>query len=128
MLLKLFLLFFFVPLVELALLIKLGQVIGVFNTILLVVITAALGAALAKYQGLQIWFRLMRDLRESRLPGDTMLEGVLIFVGGLVLLTPGLITDIAGFFCLIPSTRRWLRDQIKSWLRTRIDKSTHHLH
>ncbi len=121
MLIKLFLLFFFVPLFELALLIKIGQYIGVLNTILLVVVTAAVGAGLTRYQGLKVWKRLIDDLRAARLPGNTLLEGVIIFAGGLVLLTPGLLTDAFGFFCLIPTSRRWLREQVKSWLRRKLD-------
>lgn len=121
MLLKLFLLFFFIPLFELALLIKIGRYIGILPTILLVVITAAIGAPLARYQGLKVWKKLVAELRATRLPGDTLLEGVIIFAGGLVLLTPGLITDAFGFFCLVPVTRRWLREQIKSWLRHKLD-------
>ena len=121
MLIKLFLLFFFVPLFELAILIKIGQYIGVFNTVLLVLITATIGAGLTRYQGLKVWKKLIADLREARLPGNTLLEGVIIFAGGLVLLTPGLLTDAFGFFCLIPASRRWLRERIKSWLRRKLD-------
>ncbi len=123
MLWKLFILFFTVPLLELAILLKVGQFIGVINTIVLVLLTAALGAALAKYQGLRVWVQLIRDMRAGRLPGDTLLEGALVFAGGLVLLTPGLLTDAFGFFCLIPASRRWLREQIKSWMRRKLDQS-----
>ncbi len=120
MLWKLFALFFFVPLVELAVLIKLGQLIGVLYTILLVVITAILGAALTKQQGLKVWFRLKEELSRGALPGNSLLEALLIFIGGIVLLTPGLLTDSVGFFLLIPVSRRFTREFIKDWLRKMI--------
>lgn len=114
--------FFFVPLFELALLIKIGQFIGVLNTILLVVVTAGFGALLTKQQGFKIWFRLKEELAHRELPGNSLLEALLIFAGGIVLLTPGLITDSIGFFLLVPVTRRIAREWIKRWLRKKLDE------
>ena len=116
MLFKLLLLFILVPLVELALLIYVGTLIGPWYTILIVVATGILGAVLAKRQGTAILNRIRNSLEQGILPSDELLAGALVLVGGLVLLTPGIITDILGFALLIPQTRR----AIAGWLRRAI--------
>jgi UPF0716 protein FxsA len=113
MLFKLLLLFILVPLVELALLIYVGTLIGPWYTILIVVGTGILGAVLAKRQGTAIVNSIRSSLQQGIIPSDELLAGALILVGGLVLLTPGMITDILGFALLIPQTRR----SIAAWLR-----------
>ncbi|MFQ6093502.1 MAG: FxsA family protein [bacterium] len=118
MLIKLILLFTLTPLLELALLIEIGTRIGVGATLAGVVATGVLGAALAKSQGLGAIRRMREELAAGLLPADALLDGAIILVGGLLLLTPGLITDGCGFVCLIPSTRRAL----KSWLRRKIEQ------
>jgi len=109
----LILLFITVPIVELAILIKVGQHIGIFNTISIVVITGMIGALLAKSEGLKTVSGIQRDLNMGIIPSERLTDGLFILVGGLLLLTPGLITDVAGFVFLIPHTRyyakRWLR-------------------
>ncbi len=122
MLFKLFMLFFLTPLIELALLLKVSQYVGVFNTVMIVVITALLGAALAKSQGLSILFKIRREVMEGRPPGNSLLDGVLILAGGIVLLTPGLLTDALGFLLLIPVTRQFIREQVKKQLQRQIDR------
>jgi UPF0716 protein FxsA len=117
MIFKLFLLFTTMSLLELALLIWIGQYLGVFATIALVILTAILGASMAKYEGLRVWKRLQRELRRGELPGDTILDGVLIFGGGLTFLTPGFITDTMGLLCLFPPTRSVARRWLKGWLK-----------
>ena len=97
------------PLVELALLIKIGEYIGVINTIVLVVSTGILGAILAKWQGLQIISQIRAELQIGKMPTKMMLDGLLILIGGIVLLTPGIITDILGFCMLIPLSREYLK-------------------
>ena len=78
------------------------------GTVLLVVATAVAGAALARYQGFATLQRLQATLARGEAPALEMLEGVLLLIGALLLLTPGFFTDLAGFVCLIPPTRRWL--------------------
>jgi len=102
------LLFLLVPLAEIYFLIVVGGWIGAFPTIVLVVLTAVLGAALARQQGLATLQRLQQSIGRGETPALEMLEGVLLLVGALLLLTPGFITDLAGFACLFPATRRWL--------------------
>ena len=116
MLLKLFLAFTIIPVFEIYLLIQIGSVFGVFTSIALVVFTGFLGAYLARIQGLQTLFRIQKSLREGRMPSAELLDALLIGIAGLVLLTPGFLTDTVGFVLLIPSTR----NAIKSWLQSKI--------
>ncbi|MBT3213668.1 MAG: FxsA family protein [Deltaproteobacteria bacterium] len=116
MLLKLFLAFTIIPVVEIYLLIQIGSAFGVFTSIALVVFTGFLGAYLARIQGLQTLFRIQESLKEGHMPSGELLDALLIGVAGLVLLTPGFLTDTVGFVLLIPSTR----NAIKAWLQSKI--------
>ena len=112
----LILLFTAVPLIELALLIKIGQYMGVFTTIAIVLVTGVLGAYLAKVQGLVTLNRIQEDMSQGKMPADKLFDGVLILCSGILLLTPGLLTDLVGFVGLIPFTR----DLVKKWLRQKV--------
>nr|MBH9373982.1 membrane protein FxsA [Pseudomonas aeruginosa] len=101
----LFLLLLF-PLVELAVLIKVGSVIGVGWTLFLIVASAFIGAALLRVAGVATAWRARERLARGELPEQEMLEGLLIAVGGGLLMLPGFISDIFGILCLIPFTRR----------------------
>lgn len=114
MFLRLLLLFTVVPLVELFLLVKLGTVIGVGPTVLIVLFTGFLGAVLARWQGLGVIRRLSTDLEQGRLPADALIDGLLILIAGAVLLTPGLLTDAFGFFLLVPPGRALVRKALAS--------------
>ncbi len=102
----LFLLFLIVPLVEIYILIQVGSVIGALPTILMVVLTAILGAALLRQQGLSTLARLQHQLNAGELPAVTLLEGVVLLMAGGLLLTPGFFTDALGFAALVPGLRR----------------------
>ncbi len=115
---KLLILFIAIPLLELALLIKIGTLIGTFNTILLILITGILGAALTKQQGLGVITRIREDMALGRVPSDELFNGVCILVGGFLLLTPGLLTDALGFSLLIPTARQ----VIKKYLRYKLEQ------
>ncbi len=114
MFLRLLLLFTLVPLVELYLLIEIGGAIGVAPTIAIVIVTGVIGAALARWQGLGVLRRLQDDLSAGRPPTDALIDGLLIFVAGAVLLTPGLITDALGFLLLVPAGRAAVRRLVSS--------------
>ena len=114
MFLRLLLLFTLVPLLELFLLIKIGGAIGVAPTIAIVIVTGILGAALARWQGLGVLRRLQDDLAAGRPPTDALIDGLLIFVAGAVLLTPGLITDALGFLLLVPAGRAAVRKLVSA--------------
>ena len=109
----LILLFTVVPITELALLLRVGQYIGVGYTLWIVILTGVTGAYLAKMQGLITLRRIQEDINQGIMPTDKLFDGVLILLSGILLLTPGFITDIVGFMGLIPFTRnlfkRWLK-------------------
>ena len=100
--------FLVVPIIEIYLLIQVGQVIGAGWTIFLVVLTAVLGVWLLRIQGLSTLTRAQRKLQENELPAREILEGMGLVVAGALLLTPGFFTDALGFFLLFPPTRIWL--------------------
>jgi len=110
---RLLLLFIVVPVVELLLLIEIGQRIGTLATIGLIIGTGIVGASLARQQGLSTLARLRKDLDAGQLPAEAIIDGVLILVAAAVLLTPGVLTDLFGFFCLIPVCRRLLTRNLK---------------
>lgn len=103
----LFLLFLIVPAIEIALFIEIGGVIGVPWTLLLIVVTAALGVVLLRIQGLMTLMRVQDSLNQGRLPALEMIEGMMLLVSGAFLLTPGFFTDALGFAVLTPAIRRW---------------------
>ncbi|MBO8167671.1 MAG: FxsA family protein [Thermoanaerobacteraceae bacterium] len=110
-------LFIVIPAIELALLIKLGQVIGVLGTFALIVLTGVVGVTLAKQQGLMVLSVIRQQLEAGIMPSDALIEGLLILGGSLFLITPGLLTDITGFLTLIPLTRALMREYLKKRFR-----------
>ncbi|AOU99487.1 hypothetical protein BI364_02575 [Acidihalobacter yilgarnensis] len=102
------------PLLELYLLIKVGTLIGALPTVALVVGTALLGAFLLRRQGLSNYRRMQQSMARGEVPAQEMMEGVVILVGSVLLLVPGLITDVIGLLCLLPPLRRAI---IAFWLR-----------
>ena len=109
---RLLLLFTLVPLVELWLLIEIGRLTGVLPTVALVFATGALGAWLARSQGLATLAKVRRETAEGRMPATALVDGLLILIAGAVLLTPGLLTDVFGFFLLIPAGRSLIRKSV----------------
>lgn len=109
-------LFVLVPLLEIYLLVEIGEVIGAFRTVILVVATALLGATLVRAQGLVTLARLQTELQRGEVPAVAMLEGVTLLVAGALLLTPGFFTDAVGFLILVPS----LRTRLIHWLLARL--------
>jgi UPF0716 protein FxsA len=101
-----FLLVLIIPFLEIYLLLKVGGIIGAFPTIFLVVLTAVLGTWLLRQQGFATLQKLQINLQQGKIPAYEMIEGPIILVGGVLLLTPGFITDVIGFACLIPQLRR----------------------
>jgi len=126
MLWKLVLLFVLTPLVELAILIYLGTIIGALYTILIVVATGILGAFMARNQGLATLSRIRSNFEHGIIPSNELFHGALILAGGLLLLTPGVITDIVGFAVLVPQTRRLIGRWILSLIRRRIERGEIH--
>jgi UPF0716 protein FxsA len=123
MFLKLFLAFTLIPFLEIYLLIKIGSHIGAFNTVIIVILTGFLGALLARYQGLQTLLRVRESLHRGEIPASEMLDALLILLAGIVLLTPGFLTDIAGLILLIPRARSLFKIRIRRKFARWIDQN-----
>ena len=117
MLWKLFLAFTIIPVSEIYILITIGGQIGILPSISLVILTGIVGASLARSQGLQTLGRIRDSFQQGMAPGEELLNALLIAIAGIVLLTPGFLTDAAGLFLLIPATRTLCRE----WLKRRIE-------
>lgn len=118
---RLILLFTLFPILELYLLIQLGQLIGALPTVGIVLATGVLGAFLARREGFAIWTRIQEQLAQGLFPADDMIDGLMVFGAGVVLVTPGVITDILGILILFPPTRRPIRKFIAKRLRRMAD-------
>ncbi len=105
---KLLIVFLVVPIVEMMLLIELGKYIGTILTVSIVVMTGLAGLTLAKIQGFTVLNRLRENMEIGISPEDEIIEGVIILGGALLLLTPGLVTDLFGFSCLFPFSRYFM--------------------
>lgn len=116
---RLLLLFVLVPTVELILLIQIGGMIGTLATIGIIVFTGALGASLARWQGLGVLRQVQLDLVEGRLPAGPMIDGAIILFAAALLLTPGFLTDTVGFLSLVPG----FRSLVKRVVWKRIEKA-----
>lgn len=116
-----FLLIILVSAAEISILLLSGKMFGVLPTFALIILTGVLGAYLAKKEGLQTLRKAQEQLRRGQLPGEAVLDGVCIIVGGTLLITPGFITDILGFLLLFPMTRKPFKWIIKKYLRKWID-------
>ncbi len=105
-------LFILLPVVELALLLRVGQWLGLWPTVGLVALTGVLGAWLVRTEGVRTMARFQAQVARGELPGRVLMDGAAILVGGAFLLTPGILTDAVGFALLFPPTRRLLQDQV----------------
>src|SRR5210317_269045 len=125
---RMLLLFVFLPMVELYLLIMLGSRIGAMPTIGLIVLTGIIGATLARQQGLSVLMKIQREMAAGKPPTQKLVEGALIVVGGIVLLTPGIITDIFGFSLLIPPIRKAFCKALTQSFTKRVGKAAGFAH
>ena len=101
-------LFLIIPIIEIFFLIKVGETIGAWPTIFLVVLTAVIGAGLLRQQGISTLARFQQNMGQGKLPAQEMIEGILLAVGGALLMTPGFVTDTLGFLCLLPFSRQFI--------------------
>lgn len=120
MLLRLLILLTVVPLVELAILLRLADRFSWESTIALVLVTGAVGAWLARREGLKVLRRIQADMAAGVAPTDAVVDGALILVAGLVLITPGILTDLVGFALLIAPMRRWIRRRAAESFKRRV--------
>jgi UPF0716 protein FxsA len=120
MFIKLLIIFILVPVMELYILIETGRMIGIGATIGLIMMTGVAGAWLARSQGLEILQKIQQDTARGQMPALTLIDGALILVGGLLLLTPGFFTDALGFSFLIPLSRELWRKALSAWLEKQV--------
>lgn len=106
---RLLLLFLIVPAIELALLIRVGQWVGFWPTLAMILLTGVAGSYLAKREGLGIWRQFNENISSGGLPGRELMDGIIILCSGALLLAPGVLTDVAGMFGLFPPTRSLIR-------------------
>lgn len=125
---KLLAIFIFVPLMELYVLLEAGRLIGVGATIALIVTTGAAGAWLARSQGVAVLRRMRSETACGQMPASSLIDGALILVGGLLLLTPGFLTDVLGFSFLVPLTRELWRKVLSRWLEEQVRQASVTIH
>ncbi len=109
--------FIAVPLIEIALFIEIGGWIGLWPTLAIVLLTAVIGSALVRSQGLAVLGQVQRSLDQMRNPTEPLVHGAMILFAGALLLTPGFFTDAVGFSLLVPSVRTWMFGKIRSRVR-----------
>lgn len=102
---RLVLLFTIIPLIEIFVLFKIAELTNWGHTILLVALTGIIGAYLAKKEGRQIILKIQEQLRMSKMPTEELINGLCVLIGGALLLTPGIFTDMIGFSLILPSSR-----------------------
>lgn len=112
---RLLLLFILLPFVEMTLLVLLGQATEWWVPIVFILATGVLGAWLARTQGAAVYRRIQTELAAGRMPTDAMIDGVMIFVAGLLLVSPGVLTDLLGITAMLPPVRRFYRRQLVTW-------------
>jgi len=120
MLFRLLLLFTLVPIAELMVLVELGEAIGLGPTLVLIFATGVVGAWLARREGARSWLEVQQELARGELPADSLLHGLMILVAGAFLVTPGVLTDAAGFLLLVRPARARLVRWVRGWLRRRV--------
>jgi UPF0716 protein FxsA len=124
---RLILIFIVVPLMEILLLIEIGSRIGTLNTISIIILTGILGGYMMRQQGFAILANIRMDFSQGRMPTGELINGALVLVGGILLLTPGFFTDAVGFVLLIPGSRAFVRKKIQLLIQRKIDSGDIHI-
>lgn len=114
---KLLILFVVLPLVELCLVLLLGQYLGVAWTLVFIIGTGILGTWLARTQGISTYQRIQQELSQGRMPTDSLIDGALILLAGILLISPGVLTDLVGILLMIPPTRILFRRWLIAWFK-----------
>jgi UPF0716 protein FxsA len=121
---KLILAFALLPVLEIYVLIEVGSVIGSLNTVAIILLTAVAGGYLARSEGTRTYHQIQNNLNQGIIPRNEIVDALLIFGAGIVLLTPGFITDLAGLAVLFPPTRAPIREFLKRRFKSRMDRTT----
>lgn len=112
-----------IPALEIGILLFSGKTLGIVPTILLIIATGVGGAWLAKKQGIEAVQKVQREISRGNIPGDSILDGLCILSGGILLLTPGFITDLTGFILLIPGTRKMVKPLLQKQISKMIERN-----
>jgi UPF0716 protein FxsA len=121
MIVYLFLLFTMVPLVELSILVWIGRQSEWWVPLLMVIVTGVLGAALARWQGWQVLQRIRADAAAGHMPADALIDAFLILLAGILLVTPGVMSDLFGVALLIPPARALVKRAVAAWIKRNIE-------
>ena len=125
---RLLLLFVIVPALELAILIEVGKDIGFWPTMGIIVLTGIIGSSLTRMQGMAVWSQFNSKLQQGQLPGNELIDGLIVLCSGALLLTPGILTDFVGFLGLIPYSRMFIRKQLQKYLKQSQIQANVHFH
>ena len=115
----LFIIFILVPLIELMLLIEVGGIIGSAWTFIIIIATALIGTKLVKQQGISTWSNIQTEMASGQLPARALFDGICILISGVLLITPGFITDTIGFLLVTPPFRAAMYAQIGSRIQVK---------
>jgi UPF0716 protein FxsA len=116
----LFLVFIAVPIIELAVILQVGDLIGLWPTLALLIVVSVLGTWLVRREGMRAWNALRLTLAHGRVPTNEVIDGALVLFGGALLLTPGFVTDVLGLFLVFPATRAVARRAVRVQARRRL--------
>jgi UPF0716 protein FxsA len=125
---KLFLIFAVIPVIELALLIKIGSFIGTANTIIIVILTAVIGAYMVKLEGIGVMYRIQKNMQDGMFPGEELINGMMILLAGALLLTPGFFTDFFGFLMVFPVSRDCIKKIARRFIEKKISSGDIDIH
>ncbi|MEN1935125.1 FxsA family protein [Paenibacillus sp. 102] len=117
-------LFILIPAIEITVLIGSSHLIGLWSTFAMIVLTGVVGAYLAKKQGFKVLKEIQSRLNRGEMPGDAVLDGIFVFVGGVLLLLPGYVTDVIGFAFIFPITRKLFKPFVMKWLEWKLRRNT----
>ncbi len=127
MLFKLFLLFSVIPVIELAILIEIASFMAIAPTVIIVILTAIIGAYMVRLEGLGVLYRIQNNMQQGTFPADELISGMMILIAGALLLTPGFFTDIIGFLMVIPVSRNFIKDIVKKYIEKNISSDDIHI-
>jgi len=119
---KLAILFITIPICEIFIFLEAGEMIGVGPTLAIIILTGIAGAYLARTQGFDLVVRINQAMARGELPAGELIDGAFILCGGLLLLTPGFMTDLIGFICLTPFSRAILKRIVVDWFKRKIER------
>jgi UPF0716 protein FxsA len=121
MLFYLFMLFVVLPLVEILILVKIGMVTSFWVPIAIVIVTGVVGTALARREGWKVLERIREDVRTGQMPADSLIDGFLVLLAGILFVLPGVLTDVVGIVLLFPPTRQLVKRGVAAWLRRNVE-------